>query len=212
MILRQIYAFAGLAALMMVVSSHGVASAATVKGDFAATSPSGQLLEMTMTIDDTKTTFALTGPDYSWFAFGFDTMTMMGYSLIIEGTDGNRTAVEQNLLGIGNPGGPQTVQNINVTSTVHDDINNLSTIVIERANNTGDANDPVFTTNMNSLDIIWAYDSFASPASPNPNLTYHGFGGKGIAEIAFEVVPEPTGMGLSMAAALATFVVRRRSR
>jgi hypothetical protein len=212
MILRQIYAFAGLAALMMVVSSRGVASAETVTGDFASTSPAGQLLEMTMTIDDTKTTFELTGPDYSWFAFGFDTMTMMGYSLIIEGTDGNRTAVEQNLLGIGSPGSPQTMQNISVTSTVHDDVNNLSTIVIERANNTGDANDPVFTTNMSTLDIIWAYDSFASPASPNPNLTYHGFGGKGTGEIAFEVVPEPTAIGLSMAAALSAFAVRRRFR
>ena len=78
-------------------------------------------MELTMTIDDTKTRFELTGPDYSWFAFGFDTTTMMGYSLIVEGLNDSRTAVEQNLVGIGNPGGPQATQNISIIDTIHDD-------------------------------------------------------------------------------------------
>jgi hypothetical protein len=201
-----------LAALIFLVSWQPIASAATI-GGAAEPDTSGQFMALSMTIDDTTTRFTLTGPDYSWYAFGFDTMTMLGYSLIIEGTDGNRTAVEQNLLGIGSPGDPQATQNINIVSTSHDSANDLTTVVIERANNTGDVNDPVFTTDMESLDFIWAYDSFATPSTPNPNLTYHGFGGRGFDMITFSVIPEPaTALLLIVAAGMAPFLINRRGR
>ena len=210
MILRHTISIARFAALAAIVLLPATASAKVIHGNSESTSPSGQLMELTMTIDDTKTRFELTGPDYSWFAFGFDTTTMMGYSLIVEGLNDSRTAVEQNLVGIGNPGGPQATQNISIIDTIHDDPNNLTTIIIERPNTTGDSNDPVFNTSMTSLPIIWAHDSFATPTSPNPDLTYHGNGGRGFATIRFEVVPEPTAMLLATMAGAALCTLRRR--
>jgi hypothetical protein len=210
MILRPTISIARFAALAAIVLFPAAASAKVIHGNSESTSPSGQVMELTMTIDDTKTRFELTGPDYSWFAFGFDTTTMMGYSLIVEGLNNSRTVVEQNLVGIGNPGGPQATQNINIVDTIHQDVDNLTTVILERLNTTGDSNDPVFTTSMTSLPIIWAHDSFATPASPNPDLTYHGSGGRGFATITFEVVPEPTAMLLAAIASFALCTLRRR--
>jgi hypothetical protein len=164
--------------------------AVPVTGHVNVTSPSGQHLALQMTITDTTTTFELTGPDYSWFAWGFDTTVMQGYSLIIEGTDDSRTAHERNLIGTGNPGAPQAHQDISIISTTHDALNDLTTIVIERPNNTGDSEDPVFSTSMTPLDVIWAYRASASPASPSPALNFHGPGGRGSTSIRFLPVPE----------------------
>jgi hypothetical protein len=189
------------------------ASAVTVTGTIEPIIPSGNYMALTMTIDDAKTTFELTGPDYSWFAFGFDTTTMFGYSLIIEGTGANRTAVEQNLLGVGSPGDPQPVQNINIVSTTHDAANDLTTIVVERPNNTGDADDPAFSPSMQSLEVIWGYSAFSSPTEPAPMLSYHGSGGRGFDTITFHVVPEPTTTLLAaLAAALSLTTTRWRYR
>ena len=190
----------------------GTASGITVTGTIEPVIPSGKHMALTMTIDDAKTTFELTGPDYSWFAFGFDTTTMQGYSLIVEGTDANRTAVEQNLLGIGSPGDPQAVQNLNILSTTHDSANDLTTIVIERPNNTGDVNDPVFSPSMESLEVIWGYSAFSSPTAPAPILSYHGSGGRGFDTITFSVVPEPTSTLLAvLATVIGLSIARRRS-
>jgi hypothetical protein len=180
---------ATLCALVGIVSN---ASAAIVEGTVQPAIPSGQFISLSMKIDDAKTTFELTGPDYSWFALGFDTETMFGYSLIVEGTDGNRTVVEQNLQGVGLPGSPQVGQDISIVSTIHDAANDLTTILIERPNNTGDANDAVFSPSMTELDIIGAYDSFSSPSSPNGSLSYHGRDGRGVGTITFAAIPEPT--------------------
>jgi hypothetical protein len=187
-----------------------MACAIPIRGSVEPTTPLGQFVALNMTIGDTATRFELTGPDYSWFAFGFDTTTMFGYSLIIQGTDATRTAVEQNLRGIGNPGSPQATQNISIINTLHDATNNLTTIVVERPNETGDPNDPVFSTNMTALNVIWASDGFASPSSPNPILAYHDTVGRGFATIAFSPIPEPANMIL-LATAVAGFwpLVRR---
>jgi hypothetical protein len=208
--LRQSSLISALAALVAIISFPAIASAKIIRGNSESTSSTGQLMELTMTIDDTKTRFEMTGPDYSWFAFGFDATTMMGYSLITEGLDDSRTTVEQNLVGIGNPGGPQVTQNISIVDTIHHAVDNLTTIIVERPNNTGDSNDPVFTTNMTSLPIIWAHDSFATPDTPNPDLTYHGQGGRGFATITFTEVPEPAGLLLAAMTALAMYTLRRR--
>jgi hypothetical protein len=204
MLLRHVFGLLAVpAALAAITLLPQTAQANTVTGSIEPLTPSGQHLALKMTIDDESTTFELTGPDFSWFAFGFDTMTMMGYSLIVEGTDDNRTVVEQNLQGIGNPGAPQSSQDIQLISTVHDEANNLTTIVLDRPNETGDPNDPIFSPSMTSLPVIWAHDSFATPAEPNPTLTYHGFGGRGFATINFSVVPEPAGLLLAGLSAVA---------
>jgi hypothetical protein len=204
----------GLAIVAATVAAPGLAErglAAPVFGTVSATSPSGQLLALKMTIGDAKTTFELTGPGYSWFSFGFDTTSMEGYSLIIEGLNDNRTAVEQNLLGSGTPGLPQATQNIHVLSTAYDSVNDLSTLVIERANNTGDADDPIFTTSMTSLDVIWAYRASASKTLPSPTLNYHGRNGRGDTTITFSPVPEPASAAI-VALGVLTMGCRLRKR
>jgi hypothetical protein len=188
------------------------ASALTVVGDIDVTTPLGHFLSLEMTIDDSTTRFEMTGPDFSFFAFGFDTTTMAGYSLIVEGTDANRTVVEQNLLGRGDPGTPQATQNISVLRTTHDAANDLTTLVIERPNNTGDPNDPVFSPSMSRLDIIWSYSSFATPQFPVPELSYHGSDGRGVETIFFAPIPEPGTAMLAAVMLLSTVICRRRSR
>ena len=204
--------FAVVATCSLLVGMSATASAATVTGTIEPTIPSGKYMALTMTIDDSKTTFKMTGPDYSWFAFGFDTMTMQGYSLIVEGTDATRTAVEQNLLGIGSPGDPQDMQNINIVSTTHNSASDLTTIIIERPNNTGDPNDPVFSPTMDSLEVIWGLSAFSSPAAPAPILGYHGSDGRGSDTITFAVVPEPTSALLASLAATLLLGLRRKRR
>jgi hypothetical protein len=188
-----------------------VAQAAPVSGEVEITTPLGRHMALKMDINDTTTTFELTGPDFSWFAFGFDTTMMNGYSLIIEGLDAARTAHERNLITIGNPGVPQATQNISIVSTFHDTANDLTTITIQRPNNTGDSNDPNFSTSMTSLDVIWAYRAAASPSSPAPNLNNHGANGRGATLITFTPVPEPCGMSL-LAIMAAVGLASRKTR
>jgi hypothetical protein len=189
--------------------------AETVAGRLDVTTPLGHFMSLEMTIDDSTTRFEMTGPDFSFFAFGFGNTQMVGYSLITEGTDANRTVVEQNLVGRGDPGTPQTVQNISVLSTTHDAANDLTTMVVERPNDTGDPNDPVFSPSMSQLDVIWAYNSSATPQFPNPQLVYHGGGGRGIETIFFAPIPEPgTAMLAIVGAAMSLSAIfsRRPSR
>jgi hypothetical protein len=188
------------------------AFALTVAGRTDVTTPLGHFLSLGMTIDDSTTRFEMTGPDFSFFAFGFDTMTMAGYSLIAEGTDDNRTVVEQNLLGRGDPGSPQITQNISVLSTTHDAANDLTTLVIERPNDTGDPNDPMFSPSMSRLDIIWGYNSFATPQFPVPELSYHGGDGRGLETINFAPIPEPGTAMLAAVMWLSTVIFGHRSR
>jgi len=194
-------------ALVIIVSD---AFAVTVEGTVQPAIPSGQFISLSMTIDDTKTRFELTGPDFSWFALGFDTTTMLGYALIVEGTDANRTVVEQNLLGIGNPGSPQAHQDISIISTTHDVANDLTRIVLERPNNTGDGNDAIFSPSMLELDVIGAYDSFSSKSAPNGNLSYHGSNGRGFGTITFSPIPEPSTALLLLTSCALTMIRFRR--
>jgi hypothetical protein len=200
-----------LAVLLMFALFPSLVLAAPIAGEVEITTPLGRYMALKMDINDTTTTFELTGPDFSWFAFGFDTTMMNGYSLIIEGLDGTRTAHERNLIAAGNPGAPQATQNISIVSTVHDAANDLTTITLERLNNTGDPNDPNFSTSMTSLDVIWAYRAAASPAAPVPNLNFHGQSGRGATLITFSAVPEPCGVIL-LATMAAVGLTSRRTR
>jgi hypothetical protein len=186
------------------------ADGAPVTGLMQPTTPLGQFLSLRVTIGDTTTRFELTGPDFSFFAFGFDTVTMQGYSLIVQGTGANRTVNEQNLVGVGNPGGPQATQNLDLVSSTHDSVNHLSTLVLERANSTGDSEDPVFSPNMTSLNMIWGYNSYATPDFPYGDIDYHGRDGRGFATLNFAPVPEPTGWVLLSGAS--AWGLRRRKR
>lgn len=199
-------------ALAVAFHSPRDATAITVKGTAEVQTPNGQYMALTMTIDDEETIFELTGPDYSWFAFGFDTTSMMGYSLIVQGTDANRTVVEQNLVARGNPGIPQAVQNILHFDTNHDEPNNLTHLSILRANNTGDTDDPIFSPSMTSLDIIWAFSALASPEAPAPNMANHRQAGRGVAQIQFAEIPEPSCASLVALGASAIVVTKRQRR
>ncbi len=185
--------------------------AAPITGEVEITTPLGRYMALKMDINDTTTTFELTGPDFSWFAFGFDTTIMNGYSFIIEGLDGTRTAHERNLVANGNPGVPQATQNISIVSTIHDAANDLTTITLERPNQTGDPNDPDFSTSMTELDVIWAYRASASPAAPVANLNFHGMSGRGATLITFAAVPEPnTALLLASIAAIGLYARGQR--
>ena len=213
MIIRRVDFVCGLIVIGALLWLPQTAAAIAIRGTIAPVNTSGQYMSLTMTITDTTTTFEMTGPDFSWFAFGFNTTTMQGYALIVEGTDDSRSAVEQNLLGIGNPGSPQLEQNIDFLDVTHDVDNELTTVIIERPNNTGDPDDPVFSTSMTSLDVIAAFDSSSSPAQPSPTLSYHGPGGRGEDKITFAIVPEPASLALvAILAAASTICVRPRRR
>lgn len=168
--------------------------AVTVTGAVDVTSPDGQPLALKMTIDDLTTRFELTGPSFSWFAWGFDTTAMQGYSIIVEGLDDSRSIVEQNLLGRGNPGDPQETQNLDFIDVIYDADANLTTVILERLNDTGDADDPLFSPSMTTLPVIYAYDSAATVELSNPFLRNHGRNGRGFADITF--VPEPGSIAL----------------
>jgi hypothetical protein len=210
MILRQACVFVGIATFIALISMPRSAAAIAVSGTVEPAIPSGQFIAMKMTVDDTTTTFELTGPDFSWFALGFtEEMTMKGYAFIVEGTDATRTVVEQNIMAVGDPGSPQSTQNISILNTIHDSANHLTTVILERANDTGDTNDPVFSPITTSFAIMGAYDSFSSSAAPNGVLTYHGRNGRGFGTIT--LVPEPGGVVLaSLAVASMLFASKRR--
>jgi hypothetical protein len=97
-------------------------------------------------------------------------------------------------------------------NTIHDEDNELTTVVLERANDTFDADDPIFSPSMTSLELIWAYDSFASSGSPNPDLSYHGSNGRGLVTITFAPVPEPASLALAALGSVVGLALARRRR
>lgn len=186
----------------------GPAAGESITGHFGVTTSTGHPLEINIAIDPTTTTFKLTGPDFSWFAFGFNTQSMTGYALIVEGMDNNRTVVEQNLVFAGDPGTPQAEQNIAVVDLVHHEADDLTTLVITRPNTTGDPEDLDFSPGIAELGIIWAYDQYATPLFPTPIMGYHG-SARGGAMMTFTVIPEPGTFVLLSAAVLAVGSGRR---
>jgi hypothetical protein len=207
----------GLLAPLLIHSNRG--SGQTLVGFIEPVTPLGQYMSLEVTIGPTHTLFEMTGPDFSWFAFGFDpdlgmppNISMQGYSIIVEGLDANRSATEYNMVGVGNPGPPQALQNLEILSTTHDAANNLSTVLIRRLNDTGDPLDPIFPRDRNPLPIIWSYGSFGDPTSPTPELSYHGSNGRGDMLITFEpvAIPEPSTVALVLAGGAILWIVRKR--
>jgi hypothetical protein len=187
-----------------------LASAQPISGTVVANTGGGPSITLSVAIDETTTRMVLTGPSYSWFAWGFGATTMAGYSVIVEGLDANRTVVEQNLVGIGDEGVPQATQNLQVVSTTVDAATALTTIELVRANNTGDPNDPVFDTSLTSVPMIWAYSRFASAEFPAPTLGFHTTSGRGFSTLTFTPIPEPAGVTLAAIAGLGAGWRRRR--
>ncbi|HEX2475905.1 MAG TPA: PEP-CTERM sorting domain-containing protein, partial [Lacipirellulaceae bacterium] len=105
---------------------------------------------------------------------------------------------------------PQAHQDISIISTTHDAANDLTTIVLERPNNTGDGNDAIFSPSMMELDVIGAYDSFSSRSAPNGNLSYHGSNGRGFGTITFSPIPEPNTVLLLLASGALAMIRFRR--
>jgi hypothetical protein len=198
-------------ALLLAALLQSHALGVPVTGLIEPETPQGQYMSLRVTIGDATTRFELTGPDYSFFAFGFNATTMQGYTIMVEGLDAARTVKEQNLAGVGDPGLPQAAQNLNLISATHDAANDLSTVIVERANSTGDPDDPDFSTSMTSIPMIWGYNSFATPEFPNGQLDYHGSNGRGFETLTFAPVPEPNALALgAIAATLAVARLRRR--
>lgn len=108
------------------------------------------------------TTLTLTAPSNVWFAVGF------GGSNMSSGADVFRTngtdIVDARSTGRFLPGA-DTQQDWSIQSNT---VNaGVRTMVVTRANNTGDANDFVFNPNAGSLTLMWAHGSSTSYA-------YHG--------------------------------------
>ena len=196
-------------ALCLATGAARLADAAPITAS-VDTIAEGFPLALSMTVDDTTTRLVVSGPSSSWFAWGFGATTMAGYTVIVEGLDANRTVVEQNMFGIGQEGSPQAAQNLQVVSIDNNATLGVTTIALERANSTGDPNDPVFSTSLTTLPVIWGFSQFSSPDNPAPTLSFHGIGGRGFATLNFTVVPEPGAVLLATIAWFAASGQRRR--
>merc|ERR1712065_106933 len=132
------------------------------------------------------TTLTLVAPDNVWFGggdmtAGIDVVRTNGSTVIDAVTAGNQLP-------------PSDTSND--WSTVSNTINgNTRTLVIERANNTGDSNDFTFSTSTGNIPVIWAHGTSSSYA-------YHG-GNRGATVLStlsarqektldFSIYPNPT--------------------
>lgn len=139
---------------------------------------------MTAKIDvATNVTLRLTGPSDRWFALGFGATSMTAGTdvVVCHANTTTLSSFDRYLTGFSAPvtDGTQhwTITSNTVSGTVR-------TIVATRALNTGDANDYVFSSTPNSINLIWAYGSTANSYS----LTYHG--GRGVASANFTLGSE----------------------
>lgn len=135
----------------------------------SVTSPSAPTVEVEVRVDDVASTVEMTfrGPSNRWFAFGFGANTMTGYAIITE-QSGSLNFYERNMIAIGNPGVIQAQQDLSLVSD--DSAGGVTEFTVTRALNTGDANDFVFPTSAQTVEVIWARGSFDGATS----LAYHG--------------------------------------
>ncbi len=160
-----------LAALLTLLLA-GPSSAAIFVG--TAASPTTPSVELEITLDDgaEEITFVLRGPDDRWFAWGFGTDGMSGYSLIVE-QDGGVTFHERNLVATGDPGAPQAQQDLSLVSS--SSAGGVTELVLTRALDTGDANDFLFPAGEGTVELIWGRGGSSGAGT----LAYHGPQNKG---------------------------------
>lgn len=135
----------------------------------SVTSPSTPTVEVEVRVDDVASTVEMTfrGPSNRWFAFGFGSATMSGYTIIAEQT-GGLNFYERDMTSIGNPGVIQPQQDLTLVSDTS--AGGTTEFTVTRALNTGDVNDFVFPTSEQVVEVIWARGSFDGATS----LAYHG--------------------------------------
>merc|ERR1711916_204062 len=103
------------------------------------------------------TTLTLVAPDNVWFAVGFGGGDMTAGIDVVR-TNGS-TVIDA--VTAGNQLPPSDTSND--WSTVSNTVNgNTRTLVIERANNTGDSNDFTFSTSTGNIPVIWAHGTSSS--------------------------------------------------
>lgn len=148
-------------------------------------------LTLDLETDATTTKVTLTGPANAWFAVGFGGLTMSAGADVLR-TDGT-TVTDARATFRGLPPADAS-QDWNVSSNTIS--GNVRTIVASRPNNTGDANDFIFSNSAGSINIIWAFGTSTTYA-------YHG-GNRGattlgvtlstrnVTALDFELYPNPT--------------------
>lgn len=126
-------------------------------------------LSVNIETDATTTTLILTGPSNAWFAVGFDNnATNMFSSTDVFRTDGT-TITDAKTVGNQLPPADASQDWNLVSNTVS---GGIRTITATRANNTGDSNDFIFSNNVGSIDIIWAFGT-------STTYGYHGGSNRG---------------------------------
>lgn len=117
--------------------------------------------------------FTMTGPSTKYFGFGFNTSSMTSGSYTLLSNVSNSNTSEYTMAFHSAPV-LQSTQNLsNVNSSIS---GTNKTFTFQRPLSTGDADDYVFSTSINSLNLIWAYGS---------GTTLNGHLGKGVATITF---------------------------
>ncbi|NNF07598.1 MAG: hypothetical protein HKN21_12620 [Candidatus Eisenbacteria bacterium] len=153
----------------MTALSLSAANAAIYKATASAGSGGIDLdLEVLIDSDTDEVTITMVGPADRWFSWGFDTNTMRGYSIITTFSGATPIINEQTLVAIGNPGSPQSSQDLTEVSA---DVNaGEITLVLTRPRVTGDAEDFDFADYQSGgdIDMVWAYSG-----SGSQTLVYH---------------------------------------
>ncbi|WP_299683455.1 T9SS type A sorting domain-containing protein [uncultured Tenacibaculum sp.] len=157
-------------------------------------------LSINLETDATTTTLILTGPSNAWFAVGFDeSATNMLSNSDVFRTDGT-TITDARTVGNQLPPA-DTSQDWNLVSNTVS--GGVRTITATRANNTGDANDFVFSNSAGSIDIIWAFGAsttYAYHGSSNRGATTLGvtLGKEDFETLAFEAFPNPVSNNMNI--------------
>lgn len=136
-------------------------------------------LNLAIDVSANITTITMTGPSNAWFAVGFGGSTMASGADVIR-TDGT-TILDARTTRRALPTEDASQDLTVVSNTVS---GNQRTIVLTRANNTGDDNDFVFTNNLTSLPVIWANGTSTTYA-------YHG-AARGATVVSFETTLSTT--------------------
>ena len=135
----------------------------------SVTSPTTPTIEVEVRVDDVASTVEMTfrGPSNRWFAFGFGSLSMAGYTIITEQT-GGLNFYERDMVSVGNPGSIQAQQDLTLVSD--DSAGGITEFTVTRPLITGDANDFVFPTSAQVVEVIWARGSGDGVTT----LAYHG--------------------------------------
>ena len=182
--------------LFLIASITAFSQGAGTNG--AVTLKSGYSIDLEISSSTNKTRLTLVAPSNVWFGVGFSEsggdMTAGIDVFRSNGTEVVDAVTAGNVLPPSDGGQDQDWTIISNTTN-----GNVRTMVVERDNNTGDADDYVFSATAASIAVIWAH---GNPSNDDTNYQYHG-GNRGstvintlstkeIKNLDFEVFPNPT--------------------